>query len=134
MAIRATVLISGAEGSGKKTAIARAAEAVGVRAIPFSCQELRTGSDPKTAQTLKLGFAEAKHFAPALMILTDLESLVEKNPAGLALQIICLFAYISWLTDCPFTCTTVSPNIMIMDKTKRPCLVPELRYSSLILT
>ena len=80
--LRASVLLSGPVGSGKRTAIFKAAEELGLRAIPFSCQELRTGLDSKTALALKMGFDEAKMFAPALIILSDLESLIEKNPAA----------------------------------------------------
>ena len=85
--LRATVLLSGPVGSGKKTAIVRAAEEIGVRAIPFSCQELRAGSDPKTALALKMGFNEAKAFAPAIMLLTDVEALVDKSPASECLSL-----------------------------------------------
>ena len=85
--LRATVLLSGPVGSGKKTAIVRAAEEIGVRAIPFSCQELRAGSDPKTALALRMGFNEAKAFAPAIMLLTDVEALVDKSPASECLSL-----------------------------------------------
>lgn len=67
---------------GKETAITKAASELGVHLIPFPCQELRAGSDPKTAISLRMAFNEAKEFAPAILVLKDVESLIDKGPAG----------------------------------------------------
>ena len=81
--LRTAVLVQGPPGAGKRTAATAAASALGVHLVPFSCQELRGPSDSKTAAALTAAFEAAGHYAPAILLLRDLPSLVDSSiPAG----------------------------------------------------
>jgi SpoVK/Ycf46/Vps4 family AAA+-type ATPase len=81
---RTALLLHGPPGAGKRTAAAAAAAALGAHVVALSCRDLRAPGAPERAALdgLRAAFAAAAHYAPALLVLRDLEALAEGGAGG----------------------------------------------------
>ncbi len=77
--VHAAILLTGPEGSGRATAARAAAAALGLHVVPFSGQELRSSgrTEGRAGALLRTAFRTAADFAPAVLLLTQLEALAE---------------------------------------------------------
>ena len=85
--MRTAILVHGAPGCGKATAVNAAATATGVHIIAFGCAGLHRG-DGQAALRVRKAHEAACGFAPAVLLLTGLELLAghaseaANNPGG----------------------------------------------------
>lgn len=80
--VRVAVLVTGAQGSGRSTAVQAAAAALGVQVLPFSGLELRGAGqgEAHVAAALRSAFSAAADYAPAILLLTQAASLTDAPP------------------------------------------------------
>eukprot|EP00884_Botryococcus_braunii_P001649 jgi/Botrbrau1/11485/Bobra.0360s0012.1 len=80
--VRVAVLITGPEGSGRTTAVKAAAAALGLQLLPFSALEVRGAGrgEAHVAAALRSAFRASSDYAPAILLLTQAESLAEVPP------------------------------------------------------
>ena len=78
--LRATVLLKGGAGVGKRITAVAAGAAVGLPVLAFNCHELVGQNDAATAKAMHEVFEEARDFAPCMLLLRRFHALVP--PAG----------------------------------------------------
>lgn len=76
-----SVVIKGARGSGKKTAIQWASEKTGVHLIEVNCFDVLGDTDTHTEGVLRARFEAAASCGPAVLVLYNIDALARKSQA-----------------------------------------------------
>lgn len=75
----ASILLSGARGSGKKTLVSTIAASLGLHFLEVNCFDIVGESDIKTEAYLRLRFERAAQCAPCVLLLRNIDALAKKN-------------------------------------------------------
>lgn len=76
-----SVLLKGARGSGKKTAIRWSAARTGVHLVEVNCFDILGDSDTQTEGVLRARFESAASCGPAVLVLYNIDALARKSQA-----------------------------------------------------
>lgn len=76
-----SVVVKGARGSGKKTAIHWATQRTGVHLIEVNCFDVLGDTDTQTEGTLRARFESAASCGPAVLVLYNVDALARKSQA-----------------------------------------------------
>ncbi|KAG8879295.1 peroxisomal assembly protein [Tulasnella sp. 331] len=78
-ALHISILLKGARGTGKRTAVQWVAEQLGVHAFEINCYEVVGESPAKTEGTLRARFEQAAACSPCIFLLSHIEALARKS-------------------------------------------------------
>lgn len=76
------VLVTGAAGCGKSTMVRVVADSLGAAVTPLWAPEVASQDDPAAAEQLKKIFTEVRSAERGLLLVTDVEALLPKDPPG----------------------------------------------------
>lgn len=75
----ATIMLSGARGSGKKTMVSTISASLGMHFLEVNCYDIVGETDVKTEAYLRLRFERAAQCAPCLLLLRNIDALAKKK-------------------------------------------------------